>query len=91
MAHIAVRKIASAPDEAAQVQKAFAASLRVPVKLLAPPWPEVVELARAHGLSAYDASYLQLALALRIRLATLDKQLTRAAEELGIMAAPRAD
>ena len=89
MAHIAVRKIASAPEEATQVQKAFAASLRVPVLLLVPSWPEVVELARTHSLSAYNASYLQLALALHVRLATLDGRLARVAEGLGVMAGPR--
>jgi predicted nucleic acid-binding protein len=91
MAHIAVRKVAFAPEEAAQVQKAFAASLRVPVRLVQPSWPAVIDLARANGLSAYDASYLQVALALRIRLATLDDRLARVAEGLGIMAAPRVD
>jgi predicted nucleic acid-binding protein len=89
MAQTAVSKSASAGHGAPQVQRAFAASLRVPIKLVVPSWPEVVELARAHGLSAYDASYLQVALALRIRLATLDKRLAGVADRLGVKANSR--
>jgi predicted nucleic acid-binding protein len=91
MAQTAVTKSASAGGDGRRVQQAFAATLRVPIKLVVPSWPEVVELARAHGLSAYDASYLQVALALRIRLATLDKRLAQVAEKLGAIAIPRAD
>ena len=91
MAHAAVRRCALTPDNAARFMQAFSASLLVPVRLAEPSWPAVVELARAHGLSAYDASYLQLAKELRIRLATLDARLGRAAEALGIRAASHAN
>jgi predicted nucleic acid-binding protein len=91
MAQVAVTKCTRSPDDASRVMQAFAASLRVPVRLLMPSWPAVVELARAHNLSAYDASYLQLARELHISLATLDVRLGRAAEALEIKAAPRAD
>lgn len=37
-------------------------------------------LAARNGLSAYDAQYLELALRLRLPLATLDKALARAAQ-----------
>ena len=88
MAHIAVRKCAAAPGNAASVEAAFAKSLRVPIRLLGPSWPAVVDLARTHGLSAYDASYLQLALTLRVPLATLDERLGQAAQALGVRARP---
>lgn len=39
----------------------------------------VLKLARTHGLSVYDASYLELALRAEIPLATLDTQLATAA------------
>jgi predicted nucleic acid-binding protein len=39
----------------------------------------VLRLARTHGLSVYDASYLELAVREAIPLATLDAQLTAAA------------
>jgi predicted nucleic acid-binding protein len=75
-------------DSVGQVFDAYSASLRVPVRLIKPTWPDVVKLALAHGLSAYDASYLQVALSLRIPLATLDKRLSPVAEKLGLLAVP---
>ena len=43
----------------------------------------VLRLARTHGLSVYDASYLELAVREAIPLATLDAQLTAAARAEG--------
>ena len=43
-------------------------------------------LARAHGLSFYDATYLELALRLHAPLATLDNALERAASAQGLPA-----
>lgn len=40
-------------------------------------------LARQHGLSAYDAAYLELALRRRLPLATLDVDLRQAAADAG--------
>lgn len=54
------------------------------------PSPEVsvalriAELATAHGLSAYGASYLELALRTKSQLATFDSTLMRAAEAEGV-------
>ena len=45
---------------------------------------ETLQLARRYKLSAYDASYLELALRLGISLATLDEDLQRAAKKAGI-------
>ena len=50
----------------------------------APRGGEVLRLARAYGLTAYDAVYLELALRERRPLATLDRELARAAEEAGV-------
>jgi predicted nucleic acid-binding protein len=49
-------------------------------------WSEVLSVARAHRLSAYDAAYLELALRRRLPLATLDNQLKAAAATAGIAA-----
>lgn len=46
--------------------------------------PAIRKLAAAHGLSAYDAAYLELAQSHDIPLATLDDELRLAATELGI-------
>ena len=45
---------------------------------------EVLPLAREHGLSCYDATYLELALRLGLPLATLDRALRRAAGRVGV-------
>jgi predicted nucleic acid-binding protein len=48
--------------------------------------PDIVaidRLAAAHGLSAYDAAYLELALRKALSLATLDAKLLAAATDLG--------
>ena len=42
-------------------------------------WERTVELGKRHGLTLYDSTYLELALCLRLPLASLDKQLRRAA------------
>ena len=44
---------------------------------------DVLALARAEGLTTYDASYLELAMRLGVPLATKDKELRQAAEKLG--------
>jgi predicted nucleic acid-binding protein len=46
-------------------------------------------LAKEHHLSAYDAAYLELAQRKSIGLATLDRQLLRAARDAGVKVLPR--
>ena len=50
-----------------------------------------VDLADRHGLSAYDASYLALAIEIDAELATLDRDLARAAEAEGVPLAIKLD
>jgi predicted nucleic acid-binding protein len=45
---------------------------------------ESLALAREHGLTVYDAAYLELALRRRAGLATLDRALARAARSAGV-------
>jgi len=45
--------------------------------------PRTLELARQHQLSAYDATYLELAVRLDARLATFDRRLLLAADVMG--------
>jgi predicted nucleic acid-binding protein len=49
-------------------------------------WGEVLSLARAHRLSAYDAAYLELALRRGLPLATLDDKLKATASAAGVPA-----
>ena len=43
-----------------------------------------LEVTRAHGLSSYDATYLELAQWLNATLASFDRQLNRAAAAIGV-------
>ncbi len=45
---------------------------------------DTLQLARGYRLSAYDASYLELALRLKLPLATLDENLQKAAAKAGV-------
>jgi predicted nucleic acid-binding protein len=47
-------------------------------------WGQALALADLHGLTIYDATYLELATRRRLPLATLDQKLRRAAEAEGL-------
>jgi predicted nucleic acid-binding protein len=47
-------------------------------------WSDTMHLARAHNLSSYDASYLELASRLGLPLAAQDGQLKTAAQAMGV-------
>lgn len=53
-------------------------------------WSTTSQMARRHGLTVYDAAYLELAQRLRLPLATLDRALTRAAAGEGVALAGNA-
>jgi predicted nucleic acid-binding protein len=50
----------------------------------------VLNLARSEGLSAYDASYLELAMRRGLPLATKDDDLAKAARRIGVTLLPTA-
>ena len=54
----------------------------------APERPEVVRIARTHGLSVYDAAYVELAKRKGLSLATLDRALAGAAAADGVALVP---
>lgn len=62
------------------------AALAIEIEPTAPlaSTPALLSLARAHDLSLYDASYLELALRSGLPLATLDDRLGRAARAAGV-------
>jgi len=47
-------------------------------------WSATLRLAETHDLTLYDASYLELAQRRRLPLATLDREMRRAADKLGL-------
>jgi predicted nucleic acid-binding protein len=48
----------------------------------------VIHLAQRHGLTAYDAAYLELSIRLNLPLATLDETLRKAAKVEGVVILP---
>ena len=51
-------------------------------------WRDILTIARAEGLTTYDASYLELAMRLGLPLFTLDGLLKRRAKRLGVIVGP---
>jgi predicted nucleic acid-binding protein len=86
------RAKAAAPDVLAQFALTLRHApvvhdLRAPAQWLGPS----VSLAREHGLTVYDASYLELALTVNAALATFDRKLAAAARALGVGLAAQPD
>ena len=44
----------------------------------------LLDIARGHGLTVYDAAYLEVAVRRSLPLATLDRRLSKAAEAIGV-------
>ncbi len=59
-------------------------SIRIDPQTSARAFGETLALAHRHGLSVYDAVYLELAMRESLILATLDEQLKRAAKASGV-------
>ena len=45
---------------------------------------QIMDLARSYSLSSYDAAYLELAIRESLMLASLDRELVKAAEKVGV-------
>ena len=58
--------------------------ITVDAKTAEKAFTDVLTLARTHKLTSYDAAYLELALREGLALATLDEELKRVANKLGV-------
>lgn len=78
------------PREEADLFLSVLQRLRVEVDATAyeDQWSAALPLARSSDLSAYDASYLELALRRRLPLATRDRKLVAAAGSAGVEVIP---
>jgi len=74
---------------AARADEIIRNAARLVTRVDTPPAPPatLLALARRHGLSAYDAAYLELAQRLRVPLAARDSPLATAAKNLGLLGA----
>ncbi len=73
-----------AADTARFISILGAFPITVDGETVAHAWSDTMHLARAHNLSSYDASYLELAIRLGLPLAALDGKLKLAAGAVGI-------
>ena len=81
---VARKKSLSHPERRLQLSATLALALRTPMTWAAVDHTAVLELSLAARISSYDATYLHVAQALQLPLATLDQKFRRAAVELGI-------
>lgn len=73
------------PADAARFLAILAAfPITVDDQTVAHAWGDTMHLARAHNLSSYDASYLELAVRLGLPLAAQDGKLKAAAQAMGL-------
>ncbi len=82
LASICLKKLRAHPGKTAQILAAFRLARRLAIEFVDVSHEEVVNLARASGLTTYDASYLWLARHLGGDLVTLDERVSRAAATL---------
>lgn len=78
-ASICLKKIKKQPDAAGKLLSAFALLPALSIREVEIDHGAVIEMARAKGLTTYDASYLWLAVRLQAELISLDKKLLRVA------------
>lgn len=78
LANAALKRIRREPSREPWVLAMLTGLAALPISRVEVPTGEVVVLASRTGLSAYDASYLWLAMSCDAELVTLDQQLLRA-------------
>ena len=78
LASVCLAKTLRYPDRAADIEARHALVDSLELTLYKPDWGDLPRLAFRWALSAYDAAYLQLALARQAALVTLDARLAAA-------------
>lgn len=83
--HVAMRRGRITPQVRDRILRDYESlALTYDLDCLTSVWTAVPHLSEKHGLSAYDATYLEVATRRRAPLATLDRKLARAVEAEGI-------
>lgn len=78
LASVCTTKLTRHPARAAEIHARYQLLDKLDIEYFEPGWPPLPILARRWALSAYDAAYLQLALASHAALVTLDARLAAA-------------
>lgn len=84
LARTETRGLTPTADSEAFIKRLEAMDIEVDLATFEHSLSDTLQLARTYKLSAYDASYLELALRLSIPLATLDEGLQKAAKKAGV-------
>ena len=77
LTNVAMKKARAYPDRADAIERALSAALRLNIRWTEVDHEAVLRLALDTGLTAYDASYIYVAQALRVPLATFDGRMQR--------------
>jgi predicted nucleic acid-binding protein len=78
------RKRSTEAQASAFLARLAALPISIDGQTAARAWSDAIALARAHGLSTYDAAYLELAIRESLPLASLDDDLKAAAGAVGV-------
>jgi predicted nucleic acid-binding protein len=78
LASVCTTKLIRQPAHAAEIHARYKLLDTLAIEYFEPDWPPLPALAHRWALSAYDAAYLQLALARKAPLVTLDARLAAA-------------
>jgi predicted nucleic acid-binding protein len=78
----------AAGDATARLSLIGALPIATDTDSIARAWREALLLAQTHGLTVYDAAYLELAVRLGVPLATKDSDLQAAARQVGVTTIP---
>ena len=78
------RKRSSQMDTVAWMGFLSALPITIDTEAATRAFGDIMNLARTHRLTVYDATYLELAMRLGVGLATLDKELKTAAKTVGV-------
>lgn len=82
---VSERKKRLTPEQAALfLNRLLSLPIEIEGAVAADTWPRVQTLGRAHGLTAYDAAYLDVAARRGLPLATCDRALRSAAQAAGV-------
>jgi predicted nucleic acid-binding protein len=83
MSSIACKKLEESPHQSQAIQEALRLFLQMEIRWMDVDYSQVVNLAVATGLTAYDASYLYVSRELNIPLITFDSKLAMVARNWG--------
>ena len=89
MASVCAVKLTRDPRQAKATLDRYRLFNALEIEFAEPDWDTLPVLARQWELTAYDAAYLQLALARRAPLVTLDARLAAAYDKAGILPSRR--